>query len=366
MAQRTSIHIGTIDSFLEGCRRQGVPTATIMARICESDRTLTDPAGRFPIAKVGDFLAAIATELRDETLGFLERPTPPGGLEMWIHSCITCRNLGEAIERWIRFWRLIHRDQLTRLTLDGEEARLSTVFVGNAELDRSSFVTWEMFLMLRLASWLIDKPLLLDRLYFDFVTPPDPQDYTDMFPARHYFSSNENCIVFNRRFLDMPLVRAAGSVPDFVANLPHLMSVQRVDLSLTAQIRRMLQEAEKVEELPLSLVAQRLNRSEDTVRRHLKIEGSHFSAIKESVRRDRAVYHLECLQTPINQIAYALGFSEPSAFNRAFKRWTGRTPGDYRRQAATSISISTASTASWLPASARTSRRMPAASATMS
>ena len=59
-----------------------------------------------------------------------------------------------------------------------------------------------------------------------------------------------------------------------------------------------------------------LNRSEDTLRRHLKVEGSHFSEIKESVRRDQAVYHLECLKTPINQIAYMLGFSEPSAFNR--------------------------------------------------
>jgi AraC-like DNA-binding protein len=333
MAQRTSLHISTIDSFLEGCRRHGVQPATIMARIGESYETLA-AAGRFPIAKMGDFLAAIVFELRDETLGFLERPTHPGGMEMWIHACITSRTLGEAIERWIRFWRLVHRDQTTRLTLDGEEARLSTVFISNAELDRSSFVSWELFLMLRLASWLIDKPLLLDRLYFECPTPPDPEDYNDMFPARHYFCSNENCIVFNRRFLDMPVVRSPDNVPDFVANLPHLMSVQRVDLSLTAQIRRMLQAAENVDALTLSVVAQLLSRSEDTVRRHLRVEGSQFSEIKESVRRDRAVYHLQCLKTPINQIAYMLGFSEPSAFNRAFKRWTGQTPGDYRRQVA--------------------------------
>jgi AraC-like DNA-binding protein len=334
MAQRISIHISTIDAFLEGCRRRGVAPARIMARIGESNAALADPAGRFPIAKVGDFLAAIALELRDETLGFLERPTSPGGMEMWIHACITCHTLGAAIERWIRFWRLVHRDQITRLTVDGEEARLSTVFIGDAELDRSSFVTWEMFLMLRLASWLIDKPLLLDRLHFEFPPPQDPQDYNDMFPARHYFGSNENCIVFNRRFLGMPLVRSGDHVQDFIAKLPHLMSVQRVDLSLTAQIRRMLQEAERVDELTLSLVAQQLSRSEDTVRRHLKVEGSHFSEIKESVRRDRAVYHLQCLDTPINRIAYMLGFSEPSSFNRAFKRWTGQTPGDYRRQVA--------------------------------
>jgi len=332
MGQRTSIHIRTIDSFLEGCRRKGVAPATIMERIGEPDDTLASPEGRFPVAKVGEFIAAIASELRDETLGFLERPTAPGGMELWIHACISARTLGEAIDRWIRFWRLVHHDQQTRLALDGEEARLSTVFIDDDTIDRSSFVTWEMFLMLRLAGWLIAKPLLLDRLYFTFAPPPDPDDYSDMFPARHYFGSGENCIVFNRRFLDMPVVRTADQVPDFIASLPYLMSEQRVDLSLTAQIRRMLQAAESVDELPLGAVARQLNRSEDTVRRHLKGEGSHFSEIKESVRRDRAVYHLECLKTPINQIAYMLGFSEPSAFNRAFKRWTGQTPGDYRRQ----------------------------------
>jgi hypothetical protein len=87
-----------------------------------------------------------------------------------------------------------------------------------------------------------------------------------------------------------------------VHHLPHLMSVQRVGLSLTAQIRRRLQEAENVDDLPLSLVAHQLNRREDTERRHLKVEGGHFS--------------------------------EPSSFNRAFKRWTGHTPGDCRKQVA--------------------------------
>ena len=72
MAQRTSIHISTIDAFLAGCRRHGVAPATIMARIGESHRDLTEPAGRFPISRMGDFLAAIALELRDETLGFSE------------------------------------------------------------------------------------------------------------------------------------------------------------------------------------------------------------------------------------------------------------------------------------------------------
>jgi len=318
---------------LAGCVNRGVDPARILRQLGEPEHLLADPDARFPKSRIGDLIAAVSQELQDETLGFLERPTPPGGLELWLHASITSRTLHEAMERWIRFWRMVHREQETTLTVDGDRARVMTVFNDDSALDRSAFITWLMFLMVRLSSWLIGKPLLLDRLCFTFPQPADPDDYLDMFPTRHYFSHADNSFDFNQRFLAMPVVKAPDSVPDFVRSLPHLMTVHRVDHSLTARVRRMVQAAGCADEISLGLVSQDLNCSEDTIRRRLKSEGSTFSEIKESVRRDMAVYHLESLDTSINEIAYRLGFSEPSAFNRAFKRWTGRTPGDYRRQA---------------------------------
>ncbi len=322
----------TAACFLEGCRRRGVDTSRILSRIGVPRRALADPNGRFPIERVGVLLGTISSTLGDETLGFLERPTAPGGLEMWIHACITSRTLHEAIRRWIRYWSLIHADQRTELSVHGDEARLRTAFPPDPGFDRTGLITWEMFLMLRLASWLIGKPLLLDRLHFTFAEPADPGDYEALFPARHHFDDSENCVVFNQRFLDMPVVRTPADVPEFVRNLPHLLQVQWADRSLTAQVRRMLTATECVTELTLRDVARRFNRSESTVARRLRREGSSLSEIRESVRRDVAVYHLQCLDTPIGRITDLLGFSEPSAFTRAFKRWTGRTPGNFRRQ----------------------------------
>lgn len=332
VAQRTSVHISTINAMLAGCRRHGVSPALILRRLGEDASLLENPDARFPRNRIGDLIAAIALALNDETLGFLARPTPPGGMEMWIHASITSQTLGEAMERWIRFWRMVHHEQETTLSVDGDQARVMTVFTDHSEVDRSAFVTWLMFLMVRLASWLIGKPLLLDRLCLAFDAPADPDDYADMFPCRHYFARAYNSFDFNRRFLDMPVVQSPDAVHDLVRNLPHLMAVQRVDHSLTAEVSRMVRAAGTADEVSLGCVSRHLNCSEDTIRRRLKSEGSTFSQIRESVRRDRAVYHLESLGTPINEIAYMLGFSEPSAFNRAFKRWTGQTPGDYRRE----------------------------------
>jgi len=304
----------------------------MLSRLGVSGRVLADPAGRFPIARVGALLASASSALNDETLGFLERPTGPGGLEMWIHACITSRTLHEAIRRWIRYWALIHTEQRTVLSVDGDEARLATTFAPAPGLDRTGLITWEMFLMLRLASWLIGKPLLLDRLHFTFPEPADPGDYEALFPARHYFEDSENCVVFNKRFLEMPVVRTAADVPEFVRNLPNLLQVEWVDRSLTAQVRRMVNASEDLAELAMGDIARGLNRSASTVARRLRREGSSLSEIRESVRRDLAVHHLQCRDTPIARISDLLGFSEQSAFTRAFKRWTGVTPGDFRRQ----------------------------------
>ena len=71
--------------------------------------------------------------------------------------------------------------------------------------------------------------------------------------------------------------------------------------------------------------------SPQTLRRHLREEGTSFQELKDHLRRDLAIYQLGS-DLPIQRIAERLGFSEPSAFHRAFKKWTGLTPGAYRAQ----------------------------------
>ena len=82
----------------------------------------------------------------------------------------------------------------------------------------------------------------------------------------------------------------------------------------------------------LEAVARHLHVSPQTLRRHLREEGTSFQALKDELRRDIAIYHLGRADLSLQAIAEQLGFSEPSAFHRAFKKWTGLTPGAYRAQ----------------------------------
>ena len=100
--------------------------------------------------------------------------------------------------------------------------------------------------------------------------------------------------------------------------------------TLAARVRKLLRA------LPMSAwpgsdeMALRLHVAEATMRRHLKLEGYTYQSIKDDLRRDIAIGELQDTDRAVADIAARVGFAEPSAFYRAFRKWTGMRPTDYR------------------------------------
>jgi AraC-like DNA-binding protein len=85
----------------------------------------------------------------------------------------------------------------------------------------------------------------------------------------------------------------------------------------------------------VELIAERLAISRQTLYRQLKAEGVTFEIVLDELRHKLALHYLSGQRTSVNETAYLVGFSEPAAFSRAFKRWTGTTPRSVRPLAAT-------------------------------
>jgi AraC-like DNA-binding protein len=127
-----------------------------------------------------------------------------------------------------------------------------------------------------------------------------------------------------------PVVEAAmlKYVAEVTSHLP--------DDGTAGSVRRIVFETLESGEPAIESVARRLGTTPRTLQRRLHDEGTSFHQVLDEVRREVAVSHMRGRRATIDEVAFLLGFEKPSSFHRAFKRWTGVTPGEFRRQGASS------------------------------
>lgn len=102
------------------------------------------------------------------------------------------------------------------------------------------------------------------------------------------------------------------------------------EASWSARVRREIGACLAHREPRLSDIAKRLGASERTLHRRLEAEDTNFATLLDDARRERALLLVEDPALSIGELAFLIGYSEPAAFIRAFKRWTSETPTGYR------------------------------------
>lgn len=342
MSRNLSIPISLVDSFFYAARKRKIDLAPIFSNVGLDYQTFLDDLSRDPLKRmdlkyVDPLFHALWSELGDEASGFVEKPLKIGTFSMMCHAIITAKSLRHALARASKFLSLFGRELAINLNEVEDEAHIDIEFENRLNFDNVFLVTSSFIIWIRLSCWLIERPILLDRIEFNFDQPVFFEEYTQMFPCRSVFSQGRNRVVFSRKYLNLPVVQDAVTLAPFLKNAPGSLLTQfRSDDSLTAQIKRMLLNRKEgsieIENLSFDDVADELHMTTYTARRRLKDEGSSYKEIKDSIRRDRAILLLNKPNLSINDVAHQLGFSEAAAFNRAFKKWTGNTPGAYREQ----------------------------------
>jgi AraC-like DNA-binding protein len=151
-----------------------------------------------------------------------------------------------------------------------------------------------------------------------------------IFPAPWRFGAPASALWFEASWLKLPPCRDQAALRDFLNDGLMYVLLPRRDGEISGRVRAYLERTRPAWP-DLDAVARAMNMSDSSLQRHLSNEGTSFQAIKDGLRRDVAIFRLNTSEVPLGRLAAELGFSESSSFQRAFKGWTGCSPGVYRR-----------------------------------
>lgn len=180
-------------------------------------------------------------------------------------------------------------------------------------------------------SQLLARPLRLLEVHFRHPAPAKTKAHAAVFQAPVHFGRDIDELVVEAADLDHPVVLADPTMLAQHEAKARALLAERDEDGTVARVRQVLGALLRGELPSIEEVAERLATSPRSLQRALADERTSFRELLDDVRRDLAIAHLKDPVTGMAQIALLLGFSEPSAFHRSFKRWTGSTPSQFRR-----------------------------------
>ncbi len=270
----------------------------------------------------------------NETFGFDPTPLKRGTWALACEFMMGAETLGELLRKGERVLSYLAPDSASfRLEIDGESARiLPGVYSGPS--DPQHFLMEFMCVVFhRFPSWAADFQIPLLRACFPYSAPQHAGLYPEIFRCEIRFDQPHCQLHFNSRHLQKPIVRTEQELMTWLKNSPaDLLYLPGRETSIQSQLKSALKKGlrDQYRFPAFDTVCADLCMSPQVVRRRLGEEGTSYQKIKDGLRADRAQTLLANPDLPVADIAEKVGFSEAAAFSRAFKKWTGHSPAEYR------------------------------------
>lgn len=290
------------------------------------------PHARVSSASYSALWREVAQALDDEFFGQDARRMKLGSFALLCQSVLDCKTLEQALQRALRFFNVMLDDLGVTLEFDGEVAVLVLRPSPAGQAPRV-FAHETLLIMLHgLACWLVGRRIPVLSTGFAYAEPAWSAEYRTMYSSQLRFNEPLTSMRFDAAYLALPVIQDERSSKDFLRLAPaNLILKYKNRDSVASRIRGRLRALPVPLWPEFEVLAGELHLAGSTLRRRLEQEGASYQSIKDQLRRDLAIDTLLHSPHSISQIALQLGFAEPSAFYRAFKKWTGARPAEYRR-----------------------------------
>lgn len=320
-----------IDAPLRGAARRGFSRQCLLEKAGIALQALDDPKAGLSHHDYTRLMGRLWQLTNDEFMGLAEKNSPYGTFAMMCKALISCSNLEHALHRAKRFYALFESAPSIELQVEAQVVRLviqhDTRFDPDHFLSESLLVIWH-----RLASWLTGQGIPLLSVGCAYDTPAHAALYQEIFATPVQFKQSHTYLLFPSWVLGLPISQTPATLRSFLQHSPaDMLARPNPHQSMTGRLRQLLRRY-PLQQLPsLEQSAHLLELSSATLRRRLSEENTSFQRLKDALRMEEACLLLAQHNNSIKDIAEHLGFTETSTFHRAFKKWQGRTPHEYRQ-----------------------------------
>lgn len=248
---------------------------------------------------------------------------------------VNCQTFQEVLEKLSRYTRLFSQGAHIHFSIEQGMVLCDCDIVNDLQnylLEEPRHAIESTFASLLTATkTLTGKPLHLHSVWFQHPRPADSSEHERIFQTGLHFSMPTNRLIFDANYLNLSVLSANSNLLSVFEQHAQAMLAQinREDNYTRQVVWEIIQQLKG--ELPtIEAIAHSLTISVRQLQRELQAENTSYQKLLDETRQELAIRHLRNPHTPIHDVAFLLGFSEPSAFHRAFKRWTGETPRNYR------------------------------------
>lgn len=295
---------------------------------------LRQPEARVTADQLETLTDIAMRELDDEALGWFSRHLPWGTNGMLCRAALPSANLRVALSRWCRHYALLVDDIHLEVRVENGLAHLNVYERAELGLQREFCLVSTLRNILGFACWLTDSRIPLTGATFPYPEPAHSRAYGLIFRTPVSFREPHAGFSFDAEYLKLPVRRDDRDLRQMLLRpLPLIVLQYRRDRLLSQRLRNLLR-TRSLELSNADALAFELNLSTRSLYRHLAEEGTSLQRIKDEVRREVATHLLTRSHKSLKQVAAAAGFRNEASFNRAFRQWTGQSPGEYRQSMA--------------------------------
>ncbi|WP_390616184.1 AraC family transcriptional regulator [Maricurvus nonylphenolicus] len=256
-------------------------------------------------------------------------PTPAFNAAGYL--AMTSKNLREAIESFDKYIKLYTDSGRVTLEEGKDISKLSANFLSDCEPNRQHTDFWQVFIY-RCFNSIVGWELPLEEAGFQYRKPDETSSYDQIFKCDLKFNQKENYLCFPTVYLDYQTIGSDAALH----KVHEMQAVQQLhaltEIGILNKVKRAVFESLPDKDIELQDVADMLNLTSRTVQRNLASEGTTFKKLVDEARRDYTIAEIEGTEFTVAEVAYRLGYKDLSSFYRAFKRWTGTTPVEYRER----------------------------------